>query len=305
MYTERPHGTSRASMRHRDTLLAYLELTKPKVVLLNLLVGLVSFILATPAPPLIPLCIFLVTGYLVAGGCGAINCWYDRDIDRLMTRTAERAIPREVLSPRQVLLFGSALLAAGLLAAALALSALTAVMMAAGAGTYIILYTIWLKRTSPLNVVLGGAAVCFAAFAGWTAAGAQFPTLTPVMIALLGFFWTPGHFWALATYRDDDYRRAHIPMLPARAGRYTTARAICTWNAATVGLTLLIPVLTTIDRLTLVVMVPAGLLLLYLSRGLLRSPSDGEAVRLFSFSIVYLMSVLLALLVLADGLPTL
>ncbi|NLZ29208.1 MAG: protoheme IX farnesyltransferase [Methanomicrobiales archaeon] len=290
---------------HRDRLLAYLELTKPKVVLLNLLVGLVSFVLAAPVPPPIPLCIFLVTGYLAAGGCGAINCWYDRDIDRLMARTSERAIPREVLSPRQVLLFGSALLTAGLLAAAWTLPGPTALMMAAGAGTYLIVYTVWLKRTSPLNVVLGGAAVCFAAFAGWTAAGAPFPALTPVMIALLGFFWTPGHFWALAVYRDGDYRLARIPMLPARAGRYPAARAIYAWNVATVGLTLLIPVLTAIDRLTLVIMVPAGLLLLHLSRGLLRSPSDDGAVRLFSFSIAYLLSVLLALLVLADGIPAL
>lgn len=292
-------------MEHQGVLPAYLELTKPKVVFLNLFVGLVSFLLAASHPPPVHLCTFLAAGYLVAGGCGAINCWYDRDIDRVMARTSGRVIPRNALSPRRVLLFGSLLLTTGLLAAVLILPFLAAAMMAAGAGIYLIIYTAWLKRASHLNVVLGGTAVCFAAFAGWTATGAPFPTLTPVLIALVGFLWTPGHFWALAIYRDQDYRIARIPMLPARAGRYPAAQAIFLWNAATAGLTVLIPFLTAIDRITLAITIPAGLFLISLSRRLLVSPSDERAVRLFSFSIVYLMSVLFAFLVLADGLPAL
>ena len=126
-------------------LLTYLELTKPKVVLLNLFVGLVSLTLAAPDPPPVRLSIFLVAGYLVAGGCGAINCWYDRDIDRLMRRTSERAIPRGTLSSRRVLLFGSTMLMMGLLVALLALPPLTSAMMAAGAGTYLLVYTLWVN----------------------------------------------------------------------------------------------------------------------------------------------------------------
>ena len=121
-------------MEHRGVLPAYLELTKPKVVFLNLFVGLVSFLLAASHPPPVHLCTFLAAGYLVAGGCGAINCWYDRDIDRVMARTSGRVIPRNALSPRRVLLFGSLLLTTGLLAAVLILPFLAAAMMAAGAG---------------------------------------------------------------------------------------------------------------------------------------------------------------------------
>lgn len=286
--------------RQPGMLPACLEVTKPRVVFLNLFVGVVSFSLAGPHLSLPLLCAFLATGYLVAGGCGAINCWYDRDIDRLMERTAERAIPRGSLSPDRALFLGFAMLATGLLSAALVLSVPAAAMMAAGAGIYLIVYTAWLKRKSHLSVVLGGTAVCFAAFAGWTAAGAHLPAPTPMVIALLGFLWTPGHFRALGIYRDHDYRLARIPVLPAGA-----TWTICVWNAATVGLTVLIPIITTIDRVTLVVMVPAGLFLLYLSLRLLLSPSGKRAASLFTFSIAYLMSVLVAFLVLADGLPAL
>ncbi len=273
----------------------YLELTKPRVTLLNLLVGLVSLLLVPVQLTFYRLLPFLIAGYLVTGGCGSLNCWYDRDIDSAMQRTSHRVLPNGFFPASYALIFGLILLLSGFLTAFLFLPLLTVVMMATGAGIYLLIYTAWLKRSSSLNVVIGGTAICFAAFAGWTATGALFPSSTPFAIAILGFLWTPGHFWTLAIRRDEEYRRTRIPMLPTITGRISGGQAVFTWNAATVIYTLFLPALTNTDPISLGLIIPAGAFLLYFSGSFLRVPSNQRAERLFFYSLGYLMSILLVL----------
>jgi heme o synthase len=145
----------------------YIELTKPKVTLLNLLVGVTCFALAAfPSVDPLKLLVFAFAGYLACGGCGAINCFYDQDTDKLMQRTSKRAVPSGTISPLSALLFGSVLTAAGIGISYFFFNALTALMMILGAAFYLAVYTVLLKRTSSLNVVIGGLAGCFAALSG-------------------------------------------------------------------------------------------------------------------------------------------
>ena len=176
----------------------YIELTKPKVTLLNLLVGVTCFTLAAfPSVNLSKMVLFALAGYLACGGCGVLNCVYDQDTDKLMQRTSKRAIPSDTISPIEALVFGSVLTAAGIGISYFFFNFLTALMMVAGTAFYLLVYTVLLKRTSSLNVVIGGLAGCFAALSGWTAA-VNNVSMLPLLRFTVDFLWTPGHLWGLA-----------------------------------------------------------------------------------------------------------
>ena len=196
----------------------YLELTKPKVTLLNLLVGVACFVLAAfPAVNWFKLVLFSVVGYLAAGGCGVLNSVYDQDIDKLMARTSKRAIPAGYVPLNKATGFGIAMIAVSFAISCFFFNPLTALMIGLGTVFYLVIYTVWLKRISPWNVVIGGFAGCFAALSGWTAA-VNTLSLMPLLVAMLDFLWTPGHLWGLAIKKIKEYKNAGIPMLPVRIG---------------------------------------------------------------------------------------
>ena len=262
-------------------LIRYVELTKPKVTLLNLLVGIACFVLAAfPSVNWINLAVFCAVGYLACGGCGALNCVYEKETDKLMQRTSKRAIPT----------------GAGISLSYLFFNALTALMMTFGAIFYLVVYTIILKRTSSLNVVIGGVAGCFAALSGWTAV-ANSLSLAPLLISAVDFMWTPGHLWGLAMKKASEYKKAHIPMLPVTVGLKKTAQITFMFNLATITFSLLLPVLGFTGFLYPVLAVAAGAWFIFESRKLLLFPSETAGFRVFLASMPYLGILMLGLMV--------
>ncbi len=275
----------------------YIELTKPKVTLLNLFVGVSCFILASyPKVGLLGLFLFSVAGYLAAGGCGVLNCVYDINLDKLMKRTSLRALPSGAITPRRALLLGSVMMAAGEAISYFAFNELTALMMLLGALFYVLVYTVLLKRNSPWNVVIGGFAGCFAALSGWTAAVGTL-SLLPLLISLVDFLWTPGHLWGLAIRKVREYGKAGIPMLPVTVG-LRRASLITFWvNVLTIVSSLLLPLLGLTGLLYSAVAISAGAWFLFESRKLAAHPSEASGFRLFLASMPYLALVMAGLVV--------
>ncbi len=217
----------------------YLSLTKPPIVLLLLITALGGvFVASEGSPPLMATLLLMLGGATAAGGASAINHYLDRDIDGLMVRTRQRALPSRRIAPRAALIFGVVLnvFAFGLLAAWVNL--LTAALTLSGTLFYVFVYTYWLKRTTTQNIVIGGAAGAVPPLAGWAAVtgGLELPAL--YLFAIV-FFWTPPHFWALALLMRRDYARAGIPMLPVVAGLEATRRNIILYTVVVVTVTIL------------------------------------------------------------------
>lgn len=203
----------------------YIALLKPRVMSLVVFTGLVGIVVAeaysgTHLHPLLAAVAVLCIA-LASGASGAINMWYERDVDALMVRTRNRPLPRGRMAPENALEFGVIMLAFSVLLMGVALNWFAAALLASAAAFYVFVYTIWLKRRTPQNIVIGGAAGAFPPMIGWAAVTGQMEVPALVLFALI-FFWTPPHFWALALYRSDDYARAGIPMLPVVAGERAT-----------------------------------------------------------------------------------
>lgn len=201
----------------------YLSLTRPRLTSLNLLAGATGFVMASgfhgdPGR----LALLLLAGYLAAGGCGVLNGYLERDLDRSMARTAPRVLPTGRVEAGEALVLGVVLVGFGLGVAYL-LNPLTLLFVGLGVAFYIGVYTLWLKRRTPWNIVIGGAAGAFPPLAGWAAATGEVG-LPALLLGLLIFQWTPGHFWGLAIRYREDYARAGIPMLPVVAGQARAAR---------------------------------------------------------------------------------
>jgi protoheme IX farnesyltransferase len=241
------------------------------------------------------LAIFALAGYFTCGGCGVLNCVYDQSLDKLMQRTSKRAIPAGVVPSNNALIFGSVLTIAGIGISYFAFNALTALMMVLGTIFYLAVYTVWLKRSSSLNVVIGGIAGCFAALSGWTAA-ANTLSLTPVLISAIDFLWTPGHLWGLAIKKVQEYRKAGIPMLPVTAGLTKAAQITFIFNVATIGFSLLLPVLGLTGLIYSSVAVSVGIWFTFESRKLFVNPSEKQGFRVFVASMPYLACLMAGLL---------
>ncbi len=197
-----------------------LALTKPRIISL-LLVTTVAPMYVAGQPSLLLILIVVIGGYLMAGGANAVNMYYDRDIDNTMARTKLRPIPSGRMSPRAVLAFGVALASAATFVLALFANVLTAVLALAGFYFYVFIYTRWLKRSSPQNIVIGGAAGAFPPLVGW-AAVTNGLDLTGLYLFAIVFYWTPPHFWALALLKQKDYGNAGVPMAPLVWGERET-----------------------------------------------------------------------------------
>jgi heme o synthase len=275
--------------RGRQLLADYLDLTKPKVQSLLLLTTVTTMEVAgNPSVPRVA--VTCLGGYLSAGGAGAVNHYWDRDIDARMRRTANRPIPSGRVRPAAALRFGLSLAALSFLLMSLTVGVLAASLALAGFAGYVGIYTIWLKRRTHHNIVIGGAAGAFPPLVGWAAVTGHLGIYAWLMFALV-FYWTPPHFWALALLLQNDYAAAGVPMLPVVHGEDATRRQIFLWTIVMVGVTAL-PCAAGLAGWTYFV----GALILNavfvaLAFRLWRTPSSAHAKATFHYSLLYLALV--------------
>jgi protoheme IX farnesyltransferase len=278
----------------------FVALMKPRVMSLVVFTALVGLLLAPGH--LHPVLGFaaLVCIAVGAGAAGALNMWYDADIDAVMTRTARRPIPAGRVLPGEALGFGATLAAGSVVMLGLSANWLAAGLLAFTIFFYVAIYTVWLKRSTPQNIVIGGAAGAFPPMIGWAAATGGV-ALEPVLLFLIIFLWTPPHFWALALLRSGEYARAGVPMLPVVAGRAETKRQILLYTGVLVPVSLTPWLLGHAGLPYGVTAVAAGACLALLAYRL-RAAVEGRttdlaARRLFGFSILYLFALFAGLLV--------
>jgi protoheme IX farnesyltransferase len=275
----------------------YLALTKPRVMSLVVFTAVVGF-LAAPGhvDPVIGFAAIVCIA-LGAGAAGALNMWYDADVDALMSRTAGRPIPRGRVSPREALAFGLAASAVSVIALGFLTNAAAAGLLAFTIFFYIAVYTAWLKRSTPQSIVIGGAAGAAPPVIAWIAATGQLG-LEPLTLVRLVFFWTPPHFWALSLNRAGDYRRAGIPALPVISGDRAAVRQILIYTLLLVPISLLPWLLGFATEFYALVAVASGATMTALALRLRhRKEPRREANRLFGFSICYLVLLFGALLI--------
>jgi protoheme IX farnesyltransferase len=215
----------------------WIALLKPRVMSLVVFTGAIGLLVAPGhLNPVLAFTAILCIA-VAAGACGAINMWYDRDIDAIMRRTRTRPIPMGRIEPGAALGFGITLAVGSVLVMGLALNIPAALILALSICFYVFVYTMWLKRRTPQNIVIGGAAGAFPAVIGWAAVTGSVD-LIPLVLFGIVFIWTPPHFWSLALWANDDYRRAGVPMLPVVAGAKETRRQIVLYSLVLVPLTL-------------------------------------------------------------------
>jgi heme o synthase len=236
---------------------------------------------------------------LGAGASGALNMWYDADIDALMKRTASRPVPRGAVSPQEALGFGLTLAVASVLMLGLFVNVLSAALLAFTILFYVAIYTMWLKRWTPQNIVIGGAAGAFPPMVAWAAA-ANSVDLGAIALFLLIFFWTPPHFWALALFREGDYAKAGVPMLPNVAGRGETKKQILLYSMALLPVAALPPLTGIAGSLYAIAGTVLTLNFIRLAWAVFKSSTrdseDRAAKKLFGYSIVWLFAMLLLVL---------
>ncbi|HEY8737874.1 MAG TPA: heme o synthase, partial [Candidatus Dormibacteraeota bacterium] len=288
------------SVAVRSVLADYLSLAKPRILLLLLITELGTMIAAARGWPGTSLTLAaLAGGALSAGGAAAVNCWFDRDIDAVMARTCTRPVPSGRIRPASALTFGVVLSALGFILLVLTTNLLAAVLALAGGLFYVFVYTIWLKRSTRQNIVIGGAAGAFPPLVGWAAVTGS---LSPLAIALFAvvFFWTPPHFWSLALLLRREYQAVGVPMLPVVAGDTKTRRSIVRYSVVLL-LVSLIPSLWLGPVYAVAALALGGTLLWMAIRGL-RASGVTWAARLFHFSLLYL-ALLFGMAALAAVLP--
>jgi heme o synthase len=208
----------------RRTLADYFELTKPKVQTLLLFTTVATMEVAGD-PPVSRIALTCLGGYLSAGGAGAVNHYWDRDLDAQMKRTANRPVPAGRVAPRSALIFGLVLAACSFIELSLTINLLAASLALSGFLGYVGVYTVWLKRRTPQNIVIGGAAGAIPPLVGWAATRGSV-SWTAVYLFAIVFYWTPPHFWALSLLMKDDYERVGVPMMPVARGERETRRQI-------------------------------------------------------------------------------
>ncbi len=276
----------------------YLALLKPRVMSLVVFTALVGLLLAPVALHPVVAAVSLMAIAVGAGAAGALNMWYDSDIDRVMTRTRERPIPAGRVAPSEALSFGVTLGAGSVLVLGLAANWLAAGLLAFTIVFYAVVYTMWLKRRTAQNIVIGGAAGAFPPVIAWAAATGSLAVEPLVLFAII-FFWTPPHFWALALVRSGDYARAGVPMLPVVAGVDETKRQIWLYSLVLVAVSLVPVGLGFAGWLYLVVAVGLGAAFLWLARALRKGDAariGPVARRMFALSILHLFALFAALL---------
>ncbi|MCA1824726.1 MAG: heme o synthase [Frankia sp.] len=287
-----PSSVDRTAPRRRGARLrAYVALTKPRIIELLLVTTVPTMVLADRGlPPLGLLLATLVGGTLAAASANTINCFFDRDIDEQMRRTARRPLPRHAVSPRAALRFGIVLGITSFALLAVAVNLLAAVLAGVAIAFYVVVYTLAMKRTTPSNIVIGGAAGCMPVLVGWAAVTGRLDATAWALFAIV-FYWTPPHFWALALRFRDDYARAGVPMLPVVAGDRETARQIVLYTWLLVAVSLLLYPVGRLGTIYLSAALVLGGVFLVEAHALARRARAAVALRpmrLFHWSITYL-----------------
>src|SRR3954451_5001 len=273
----------------------YFTLTKPKVQLLLLLTTITTmYVAGDPSVSLVA--VTVLGGFLSAGGAGAVNPWYDRDIDAAMARTASRPVPSGRISPRAALVYAFVLQGLSFLLLATAANVLAACLALAGFVWYTVIYTVWLKRRSPQNIVIGGAAGAIPPLVGWAAVTGSVAPAALYLFAIV-FYWTPPHFWALSLLMKDEYARVGVPMMPVVHGEVETRRQIVLYTLLLTALTLIPVVFGFFGAIYAVFAVILGAAFITLSIRLQRNADRKSALRTYLFSLGYL-AVLFAAMVL-------
>ena len=279
----------------RSKAAAYLALTKPRIIELLLITTVPTMIVAKGGLPSLWLMAATVAGgTLAAGGANAINMYVDRDIDKLMERTKNRPLVTGEMSPRAALTF-----AIGLEVLAFAwlwstVNLLSAVLANLACLFYVFIYTLWLKRTSSHNIVIGGAAGAVPVLVGWAAVSNSLSWSSVLLFAII-FYWTPPHFWALAIKYRSDYEAASVPMLPVVVGLEATAVRMVRYSVVLWALTLVVAPVAALGSLYLVAATVLGAVFTLLTVKLVKTPTPQLAMKVFSFSITYLLLLFVAM----------
>jgi heme o synthase len=281
-----------AGLRVRD----YAALLKPRVMSLVVFTGFAGLVVAPGGlhPLLAAVAVLCIA--VGAGAAGAINMWYDRDIDGLMERTRKRPIPAGRIAPDKALAFGVVLSLLSVMLMGLAVNWIAGTLLALAIGFYVFVYTIWLKRRTPQNIVIGGAAGAFPPTIGWAAVTGTV-TLESIALFMIIFMWTPPHFWSLALYRAGDYAKAGVPMLPVVAGKAETRRQILIYTSLLVPLSFAPLVLGMAGMSYGLVVAVMGACFLLLAFRVLRERGGRAARHMFRFSILYLFVLFAALII--------
>jgi len=277
-----PSAAGRVQQVVRD----YVALTKPKVQSL-LILTTVSAMYVAGTPDLLLVFLTCLGGYLSAGGAGAVNHWYDRDIDAQMERTADRPVAAGRVSPRAALTFGIGLAVLSFVLMTLTINVLSASLALAGFLGYVFVYTMWLKRTTPQNIVIGGAAGAFPPLVGWAAVTGSISGLAIFMFAIV-FFWTPPHFWALSILMKDEYAKVGVPMLPVVRGEAETRKQILLYTILLYAVTQLPFCVGGLGAFYLVASLSLGLLFIGGAVRLYRRADRRSALTLYLYSLLYL-----------------
>jgi heme o synthase len=288
-----------AGARARQLAADYLALTKPKVQSLLLFTTVTTmYVAGDPSVELVLLT--CLGGYLSAGGAGAVNHYWDRDIDARMARTASRPVPSGRVSPRAALWFGIGLAAAAFALLSLTVNPLAAVLSLSGFAGYVGVYTMWLKRSTPQNIVIGGAAGALPPVVGYSVATGSV-TLDSLILFAIIFLWTPPHFWALALVKSGDYARAGVPMMPNVKGANHTRLEIVIYTSILVPVAILPWPMGLGGRLYGAAAIVAGTGMAFMAARVYRlregSRANKAAMQLFGFSILYLFLLFSALVV--------
>lgn len=279
----------------------YVEILKPRVMSLVVFTGLVGLAMAPGHlhPVLASVAVLCIA--VGAGAAGAINMWYERDIDAIMRRTAGRPLPAGRMMPGEALGFGVVLAVGSVLMMALAVNSVAAGLLALTIGFYVFVYTIWLKRRTPQNIVIGGAAGAFPPVIGWAAVTGGIGWGAIALFAIV-FFWTPPHFWALSLYRADDYAKAGVPMLPVVAGPAETKRQMLLYTLVLWPVSAMPWVLGIAGAFYGASALVLSALFSVSAVRVWRDDGDRSARQMFTFSLLYLLLIFSLLLVDRAGL---
>ena len=274
---------------HRARAAAFVALTKPRIVELLLVTTVPSMILAAQGlPSLWLMAATIAGGAMAAGGANALNMYVDRDIDRLMHRTRNRPLVTGAVRPVEAVVFAVALTVGSFVWLWAFVNLLSAALAAAAALFYVFVYSLWLKRTSTRNIVIGGAAGAVPTLVGWSAVTNSLDWPPVVLFAVI-FYWTPPHFWALAIRYRSDYQAAAVPMLPAVVGLRATAGRIVAYTVVLWALTLVLVPVASMGVLYTVAALVLGAGFLALAVGVLRRPDPARSMRLFGWSNAYVV----------------
>jgi protoheme IX farnesyltransferase len=270
----------------RQVLADYFELTKPKVQTLLLFTTVTTMEIAG-SPSVEKIALTCLGGYLSAGGAGAVNHYYDRDIDAQMKRTASRPIPAGRVAPRSALVFGISLAALSFVLMSLTVNVLAASLALAGFAGYVGVYTLWLKRRTPQNIVIGGAAGAIPPLVGWAAARGSLSWTALYLFAIV-FYWTPPHFWSLSLLMKDEYAKVSVPMMPVVRGERETRRQIVLYSLLLYAISQLPFCAGEFGVFYLIASMVLGLTFVGGAVWLYRRADRRTALRLYLFSLVYL-----------------